>query len=247
MANFTSFSGPAFTVGSQLSAGITKPQMLPYTNSLYGGLSILNGPVQIGVAPLATPPLATLQVGQNPVTSGPLSIAGIQVNHPVLGVNIVSAASGFNVAAPVNNVLGTVNVTGLLNVVGGATVSGNLFAATVSGGIKAFDIKHPNKEGWRLRHICPEGPTADVFVRGLLDNGKNRITLPDYWRGLVDIDTITVNLTPLGSYQELFVEKMEWGKDIIIKNNAGGPIKCYYHVMAERIDVDKNVPEYQDS
>ena len=28
---------------------------------------------------------------------------------------------------------------------------------------KGFDIKHPNKEGHRLRHICLEGPEAGVY------------------------------------------------------------------------------------
>ena len=33
---------------------------------------------------------------------------------------------------------------------------------------KGFDIKHPNKEGHRLRHICLEGPEAGVYYRGCL-------------------------------------------------------------------------------
>ena len=45
-------SGNRLTMGSQTAAGITNPQKLPYESSAFGGLSILNGPVQIGVAPL---------------------------------------------------------------------------------------------------------------------------------------------------------------------------------------------------
>ena len=33
---------------------------------------------------------------------------------------------------------------------------------------KGFDIKHPNKENHRLRHICLEGPEAGVYFRGRL-------------------------------------------------------------------------------
>lgn len=109
---------------------------------------------------------------------------------------------------------------------------------------KSFDIPHPTKKNHRLRYICLEGPGADVYIRGKLED-NNVIELPDYWSGLVDAETITVNLTPVGCHQELFVEKIEWGSRIIIKNNAGGPIKCHYTIYGERKDVSKNIPEYE--
>ena len=109
---------------------------------------------------------------------------------------------------------------------------------------KNFDIPHPTKEGWRLRHVCIEGPTADVYVRGRLNN-SNVIELPEYWRKLVDPETITVNLTPVGTHQELYVDKIEWGTRILIKNNCGSGVNCYYTVYGERADTDKNIPEYE--
>lgn len=110
---------------------------------------------------------------------------------------------------------------------------------------KGFDIPHPNKEGHRLRHICVEGPeSGPIYVRGKLD-GKNIIKLPDYWKGLVDEDSITVNLTPIGSFQELFVEDIQWGKNVIVKNSAGGAIKCHYQVWANRLADEKLHVEYE--
>ena len=109
---------------------------------------------------------------------------------------------------------------------------------------KPFDIPHPTKEGWRLRHVCIEGPKADVYVRGKL-KGSNVIELPEYWRKLVDPETITVNLTSIGTHQELYVDKIEWGTKITIKNNSGSAINCYYTVYGERADTDKNIPEYE--
>jgi hypothetical protein len=109
---------------------------------------------------------------------------------------------------------------------------------------KKFDIPHPTKEGWRLRHVCIEGPTADVYVRGKLKD-SNVIELPEYWRKLVHPETITVNLTPIGAYQELYVDKIEWGTRITIKTNSGSSINCYYTVYGERADTDKNIPEYE--
>jgi hypothetical protein len=109
---------------------------------------------------------------------------------------------------------------------------------------KKFDIPHPTKDGWRLRHVCIEGPTADVYVRGKLKD-SNVIELPEYWRKLVHPETITVNLTPIGAYQELYVDKIEWGTRITIKTNSGSSINCYYTVYGERADTDKNIPEYE--
>ena len=109
---------------------------------------------------------------------------------------------------------------------------------------KGFDIPHPTKENHRLRHICLEGPDAEVFYRGRMEN-TTTINLPDYWRELVDPDSIGVHLTPMGSYQELFVEKIEWGTKVTVKNASGGPIKCSYVVFGVRTDGDKNIPEYE--
>ena len=45
-------TGNRLTMGSQGGAGIFNPDKIPYETSDDGGLSILNGPVQIGYAPL---------------------------------------------------------------------------------------------------------------------------------------------------------------------------------------------------
>ena len=86
-------------------------------------------------------------------------------------------------------------------------------------------------------------PSADVYHRGKLKD-SNVIEVPDYWSGLVDFESVDVSLTPIGCYQELFVEKIEWGKRIIVKNASGGPINCSFVVYAERKDTEKNIPEY---
>jgi len=109
---------------------------------------------------------------------------------------------------------------------------------------KSFDITHPNKKGWRLRHVCVEGPEdGPIYIRGKLEG--NLLKLPDYWDGLVDKESISVHLTPIGSFQELFVEKIEWGKNVYIKNASGGPVKCYYQVWAARQYEEKLHIEYE--
>ena len=118
--------------------------------------------------------------------------------------------------------------------------------STTSGtppGCKVFDLPHPNIKGYRLRHACVEGPEAAVYVRGKV-SVDGVIELPDYWQNFVDKETISVNLTPIGAYQELFVDRIEYGKRVYIKNQAGGKIDAYYQVWADRIGHDM-VVEYE--
>ena len=68
------------------------------------------------------------------------------------------------------------------------------------------------------------------------------IELPETWRGHIEPETINVQLTPIGVYQELFVSTIQYGAKIIIRNNAGGSIKAYYGVTAD----SKSLPVVDD-
>ena len=137
-----------------------------------------------------------------------------------------------------------------INGAGKIDISGTIKASEVTaGGVtlssrKAFDIQHPNKEGWRLSHICLEGPESAVYYRGKLKD-SNVIELPEYWVGLVDPESITVTLTQIGYSQDLIVEKIEWGRRIIIKSGTGANINCYFLIHGERIDGEKLIVEYE--
>lgn len=109
---------------------------------------------------------------------------------------------------------------------------------------KGFDIKHPNKDGHRLRHICLEGPEAGVYVRGKL-SGTNVIDLPGYWAGLIDPESITVSLTQIGSSQDLIVDKIEWGRKVYIRSGSASTINCFYTIHASRIDGEPLIVEYE--
>ena len=98
---------------------------------------------------------------------------------------------------------------------------------------KNFDIPHPNKEGWRLRHACVEGPEAAVYIRGRLKN-NNVIELPEYWKGLIDYDTISVNLTPFGRKDDLYVKDILDDR-IIVAGNHLSNVNCFYQVWADRL------------
>ena len=60
----------------------------------------------------------------------------------------------------------------------------------------------------------------------------------------MDKETITVQLTPIGSYQELYVKEIQYGKRVIVRNSAGGPINAAYHVWADRAG-EKLIVEYE--
>lgn len=141
-------------------------------------------------------------------------------------------------------------VNTLMDGAGDITITGNVTAAEVTaGGItltsrKPFDIPHPTKTGYRLRHVCLEGPESGVYFRGRLTDA-NVIEIPDYWHGLVDIETITVSLTQIGSSQDLIVDGIEWGKKIKIRSGSASRIDCFYVVHGERKDGEKLIVEYE--
>ena len=146
------------TVGSQTAAGIVNTQKLPYESSTFGGLSILNGPVQIGVAPLSAIPLGVLHVGPSTPTSGPIALSAIQVTHPVKGikvdavgegVDIIAGVMGLRVTAPNNYIWGNLQVNDaiVLSKIKNSTGTSCSFSGSSinTQGWKGFDIKHPNK------------------------------------------------------------------------------------------------------
>ena len=109
-------------------------------------------------------------------------------------------------------------------------------------GWKGFDIKHPTKENHRLRYVCLEGPEGGVYHRGILKDSEF-IELPDYWKDLVDTKTITVHLTPIGTYQYLYYTVAK--NRIIVKNHSNLPTHCSYIVYGERKDGEPLIPEYE--
>lgn len=240
------------------------------------GTSVLNGPVWIGSGQPLPTANCMIGPGLNPVSLevkgisnflGPITnIAGLlqvtAVSNFTGSVNIIAVET--KNGADLKNAVNIGNDTGIFNgpvtINAPLNVTGQIFCgsidaaaikatfgafSSVAAPFKFFEIPHPNKNGMRLRHACLEGPEHGVYFRGKLKD-QSKIVLPDYWRGLIDPETITVHLTPHQSYQELFVKNIEWGSIINIANNSSGPIDCSYIVYAERKDVDKLIIEYED-
>ena len=138
----------------------------------------------------------------------------------------------------ISNFKGNIIQDGSMTQKGSFTTSGKVICGSLSSGLpKSFDIKHPSKEGWRLRYACIEGPEAGVYYRGRLKNQKI-IKLPYYWKDLVSVDSITVQLQPIGAHQDIIVKRWD-DENIYLQAQGGLPINCFYHVYAERNDIDK--------
>ena len=125
------------------------------------------------------------------------------------------------------------NISGGVNISCSGTVSGS----TGSFSAKTFNISHPTKDNRRLIHGCLEGPEFGVYIRGRVKN-REEISFPDYWEGLVDWTTITVNLTPIGAHQNVIVKRFDENK-VYLQSKGGMPIDCFYHIYATRKDVPR--------
>ncbi len=67
----------------------------------------------------------------------------------------------------------------------------------------------------------------------LKDN--NIILIPDDWKGVIDPDSIVVQLTPRGVSQDLFVKSIDWGERIHVQSQSGTNVDCYYSVEADEL------------
>ena len=92
--------------------------------------------------------------------------------------------------------------------------------------------------------MCIRDRENGVYIRG---KGKTSIIeLPEYWTELVDEDSITVQLTPIGVHQHIYVESIKDNKIHIQSDEArknSNELNYFYLILAERKDVDKLVIE----
>jgi hypothetical protein len=243
---------PDLIVGKQLQVGAGEAKCLGKGEDVIRGSSYIEGPLEVGddEAFDDDAPVATVMIGpeaNTDVKDHAKRSLHVKGNVKIDGNDLTSNA--LNVTGDVF-IIGNTDQTG--DITASGTVTANNFVGSVStasgksSGAKAFDIPHPTKEGQRLRHICIEGPESAVYVRGRVCNGKNVIDLPDYWSGLVDYETLTIQLTAIGSHQNVIVKRISpMEQKIYLQAQGGMPVDCFYHIMAERKDIEKLIPEYE--
>ena len=157
------------------------------------------------------------------------------------GVNIkngVDIKSAFNIGLAAAAFNGPTRTNAIL---AGTTITAKKFVGDVNGcrgvptGCKAtpFDMPHWKEKGKRIRHICTEGPEAGIYIRGRLKD-SNVIELPEYWDGLVDYDSISVQLQPIGD-RHYHINVIEIDKEkVVVKEADDKPFECFYHVWVAR-------------
>ena len=131
-----------------------------------------------------------------------------------------------------DKVLQTANDTGTNFYV---TANGDLSATS-----KSFLIPNKLKPGYMLRHGSLEGPEHGVYYRGKL-NGSGTIELPNYWEWLVDEDTITVQLTPIGEFKQYLIKSISVTQIQISSLGGSSNVNCFYIIHGERKDIDKMI------
>jgi len=139
-----------------------------------------------------------------------------------------------------HEIIGVTDITMTGNLKGQGTANLTDFD-TINANTKNFDIKHPSKEGWRLRYSVLEGPEYGVYIRGKVE-GDGVITLPDYWKDLVYEDSISVQLTPIGKACTHYV--ISASTDKVEVACECGEVNAYYVIFAERKVDPKLVIEY---
>ena len=221
-------------VGGQLLVGTGVYRAIKDGSERINGSAAIEGPVVIGAQNDFGKNTATLMVGEttneDPDCESPRASLGISGNIPTA----VHAKGGIYLD-------GDLFVTGSVDCESTGRLESRHKAADASP--KKFDIVHPSQEGMRLAHACIEGAEVAIYHRGRVRNEKE-IILPDYWKDLVHMNSISVQLQPIGAHQDIIVKRWDTEK-IYLQSKSGIPIDCFFHVYAERKDINPLVVEYE--
>ena len=224
------------------------------------GTAVLNGPVYVGKTGASPGYEAVLNVTSNSASQNSLD------TQPACSSSLAMKSDGCV------KIVGDGKVANALHISGGPTnklyVEGDAFFSgavdcgnkgklaarfgAADGKPKPFDIEHPTKgKGHRLRYACIEGPEVGVYYRGRLKE-SNVIELPYYWKDLVDENSITVQLQPIGSNQNLVIQEFNNEFIVIAEDSTNtdlitdlSTIDCFYHVYGERKDINPLIVEYE--
>ena len=233
-----------FAYGGQLIVAAKKvvPKALGVGAAKVDHTAYIQGNTQIGKVDAFSSAKATLMVGREDTigTSKAIETSG---NVDIRGDSGTTNGLYVSGGSSVNTVLieGDLYVTGSTDTGNKGRLASRF--ATADSKPKPFDIKHPSKEGWRLRYACIEGPEVGVYCRGRV-RGEKIIKLPDYWKDLVDVESISVQLQPIGAHQDVIVKRWD-EKFIYLQAQGGMPVNCFYHVYAARKDVNPLYVEYE--
>ena len=234
---------------------LTTPKALGVGLDKVDWSSFIQGPLQVGTVDSFTTAKASTMIGRSDTmdldrslwVNGNVAIDGDKGTGQTLQI-----WSNANTGIRIDGSVTAIDINGKTKIdafgdavfaigTDGDTLSGRF--NTADGRPKPFDIPHPSKEEWRLRYACIEGPEVGVYYRGRLRN-QTQIALPYYWKDLVNVNSISVQIQPIRAHQDIIVKR--WDEEFIyLQANGGLPIDCFYHVYAERKDINPLITEYE--
>ena len=215
------------------------------------GTAVLNGPVYVGKTGASPGYEAVLNVTSNSASQNSLDTQPACSASLAVKVDGDSKFVGDGKTGPDAIVVeGDMFVSGAVDCGNKGKLAARFGAADARP--KPFDLVHPTKgKGHRLRYACIEGPEVGVYFRGRLKE-SNVIELPYYWKDLVHEDSITVQLQPIGSNQNLVIQEFNNEFIVIAEDSTNtdlitdlSTIDCFYHVYGERKDINPLIVEYE--
>jgi hypothetical protein len=111
-------------------------------------------------------------------------------------------------------------------------------------GVKNFTIQHPIHADRYLVHACLEGPTADVFYRGVgrIEYGDDStdIELPEYFSRVVEKESYTIHITPRGKPVGILGADIVGGNILRVCSDRiyGIDLEFYWQVIGKRAGTD---------
>ncbi|HKD10781.1 MAG TPA: hypothetical protein VKE50_01855 [Thermoanaerobaculia bacterium] len=140
-------------------------------------------------------------------------VLGFGMDNGVQGASISQGTSGVLFDA-----LGNVLAVGLLGWSGHYGVYS--YGDTGATGTKSFIEPHPTDAAKVIRYVSLEGPEAGTYFRGAgrTVHGQAVIEVPESFRLVTDAEGLTIQLTPLGAFAELYAEDV--GLDRIVVRSS---------------------------
>jgi hypothetical protein len=153
-------------------------------------------------------------------------VLGFGQDNGVQGASISQGTSGVQFDA-----LGNVLAAGVLGQSGHYGVFS--YGDTGATGTKSFVEPHPTDAAKVVRYVSLEGPEAGTYFRGAgrTVHGKAIIAVPESFRIVTDGEGLTIQLTPLGAFSELYAEDLNLDR-IVIRSSRD--VEFHYLVQGVR-------------
>jgi hypothetical protein len=105
----------------------------------------------------------------------------------------------------------------------------------VVSGQKRFAVRHPEDPHREISYVSLEGPEAGTYIRGTaeMSGGRVAIELPEHFGLVTSEDALTVSVTPVGMWLELYVVEKSATR-IVIEEAKGKTGRFDYLVQGIR-------------